>query len=151
MCAWFPFLCSQLLKVFHYPVTVTVIQFAVGTVLVALMWTFNLYKRPKITGAQVFEFFWCKYWLILLGILVLFCKNTIFCIVSSQLAAILPLAAVAHTFGNLFTNMSQGFVRKFIKSQKKKKKRRAILVLRLFQNRNPEKEKRVYFYSFNLT
>lgn len=50
------FLCSQVLKVFHYPVTVTVIQFAVGTVLVALMWTFNLYKRPKITGVQVFGF-----------------------------------------------------------------------------------------------
>ncbi|XWS60741.1 hypothetical protein CRYUN_Cryun07bG0061800 [Craigia yunnanensis] len=44
---------KQVLKVFHYPVTVTVIQFAVGTVLVALMWTFNLYKRPKITGAQL--------------------------------------------------------------------------------------------------
>ncbi|WRX19407.1 Sugar phosphate transporter domain - like 9 [Theobroma cacao] len=44
---------KQVLKVFHYPVTVTVIQFAVGTVLVALMWTFNLYKRPKITGVQL--------------------------------------------------------------------------------------------------
>ncbi|XVF54103.1 hypothetical protein PTKIN_Ptkin05aG0153800 [Pterospermum kingtungense] len=44
---------KQVLKVFHYPVTVTVIQFAVGTVLVALMWIFNLYKRPKITGAQL--------------------------------------------------------------------------------------------------
>ncbi|XWS50948.1 hypothetical protein CRYUN_Cryun12cG0134900 [Craigia yunnanensis] len=42
---------KQVLKVFHYPVTVTVIQFAVGTVLIAIMWTFNLYKRPKITGA----------------------------------------------------------------------------------------------------
>ncbi|KAE8726551.1 Phosphoenolpyruvate/phosphate translocator 1 [Hibiscus syriacus] len=44
---------KQVLKVYHYPVTVTVIQFAVGTVLVALMWTLNLYKRPKITGAQL--------------------------------------------------------------------------------------------------
>ncbi|XVF50326.1 hypothetical protein PTKIN_Ptkin04bG0087800 [Pterospermum kingtungense] len=44
---------KQVLKVFHYPVTVTVIQFAVGTVLVAVMWTFNLYKRPKITAAQL--------------------------------------------------------------------------------------------------
>ncbi|XVF09306.1 hypothetical protein REPUB_Repub07fG0081400 [Reevesia pubescens] len=44
---------KQVLKVFHYPVTVTVIQFAIGTVLVALMWTFNLYKRPKITGARL--------------------------------------------------------------------------------------------------
>ncbi|XVF12051.1 hypothetical protein REPUB_Repub08aG0081300 [Reevesia pubescens] len=44
---------KQVLKVYHYPVTVTVIQFAVGTVLVSLMWTFNLYKRPRITGAQL--------------------------------------------------------------------------------------------------
>ena len=145
MCAWFPFLCSQVLKVFHYPVTVTVIQFAVGTVLVALMWTFNLYKRPKITGAQVFEFFWCKYWLILLGILVLFCKNTIFCIVSSQLAAILPLAAVAHTFGNLFTNMSQGFVRKFIKSQKKKKKKESNFGTSIISKQKPRERKESIF------
>ncbi|KAK8569370.1 hypothetical protein V6N13_046429 [Hibiscus sabdariffa] len=44
---------KQVLKVYHFPVTVTVIQFAVGTVLVSLMWAFNLYKRPKITGAQL--------------------------------------------------------------------------------------------------
>ncbi|KAH7550470.1 hypothetical protein ACOSP7_024187 [Xanthoceras sorbifolium] len=44
---------KQVLKVCHYPVTVTVVQFAVGTVLVAFMWTFNLYKRPKISGAQL--------------------------------------------------------------------------------------------------
>ncbi|KAJ9163757.1 hypothetical protein P3X46_023390 [Hevea brasiliensis] len=44
---------KQILKVYPYPVTVTVVQFAVGTVLVILMWTFNLYKRPKISGAQL--------------------------------------------------------------------------------------------------
>ncbi|KAK2663745.1 hypothetical protein Ddye_002319 [Dipteronia dyeriana] len=44
---------KQVLKAFHYPVTITVIQFAVGTVLVLFMWTFNLYKRPKISGAQL--------------------------------------------------------------------------------------------------
>ncbi|KAI3454483.1 hypothetical protein Pfo_011146 [Paulownia fortunei] len=44
---------KQVLKAFHYPVTVTLGQFAVGTVLVVLMWTFNLYKRPKISGAQL--------------------------------------------------------------------------------------------------
>ncbi|KDP31087.1 hypothetical protein JCGZ_11463 [Jatropha curcas] len=44
---------KQVLKVFPNPVTVTVGQFAVGTVLVILMWTFNLYKRPKISGAQL--------------------------------------------------------------------------------------------------
>ncbi|GFZ12026.1 glucose-6-phosphate/phosphate translocator-like protein [Actinidia rufa] len=44
---------KQVLKVFPYPVTVTAVQFAVGTVLVMFMWTFNLYKRPKISGAQM--------------------------------------------------------------------------------------------------
>lgn len=44
---------KQVLKVFHYPVTVTVAQFAVGTVLVLFMWGFNLYKRPKISAAQL--------------------------------------------------------------------------------------------------
>lgn len=46
--SWF-----QVLKVYPYPVTVTLIQFAVGTVLVLFMWGFNLYKRPKISGTQV--------------------------------------------------------------------------------------------------
>ncbi|MBA0674246.1 hypothetical protein Goari_015854, partial [Gossypium aridum] len=41
------------LKAFHYPITVTAIQFAVGTILVTIIWTFNLYKRPKINGAQL--------------------------------------------------------------------------------------------------
>ncbi|KAJ0048907.1 hypothetical protein Pint_15458 [Pistacia integerrima] len=44
---------KQVLKVYHFPVTVTVIQFAVGTVLVLLMWTLNLYKKPKVSGAQL--------------------------------------------------------------------------------------------------
>ncbi|XP_052176978.1 triose phosphate/phosphate translocator, non-green plastid, chloroplastic-like [Diospyros lotus] len=44
---------KQVLKVFPYPVTVSLVQFAVGTVLVILMWTSNLYKRPKISGAQL--------------------------------------------------------------------------------------------------
>ncbi|KAH6778929.1 hypothetical protein C2S52_010166 [Perilla frutescens var. hirtella] len=44
---------KQVLKAFHYPMTVTLVQFAVGSVLVLSMWTFNLYKRPKITGAQL--------------------------------------------------------------------------------------------------
>lgn len=38
---------------FPYPVTVTLVQFAVGSILVILMWSSNLYKRPKISGAQV--------------------------------------------------------------------------------------------------
>lgn len=44
---------KQVLKVFPYPVTVTTVQFAVGSVLVFLMWTLNLHKRPKISGAQL--------------------------------------------------------------------------------------------------
>lgn len=44
---------KQVLKVFPYPVTITVAQFAVGTVLVTFMWLFNLYKRPKITAGQL--------------------------------------------------------------------------------------------------
>lgn len=44
---------KQVLKVFHYPVTVTTVQFAVGTVFVLFMWGFNLYKRPKLSGSQL--------------------------------------------------------------------------------------------------
>ncbi|ERN02362.1 phosphoenolpyruvate/phosphate translocator 1, chloroplastic [Amborella trichopoda] len=68
---------KQVLKVFPFPITITTLQFAVGTVLVLIMWSTGLYKKPKIN--------------------------------SSQLIAILPLAAV-HTLGNLFTNMSLGKV-----------------------------------------
>ncbi|CAK9137588.1 unnamed protein product [Ilex paraguariensis] len=44
---------KQVLRVFPNPVTVTLVQFAVGTVLVIFMWMFNLYKRPKISGSQL--------------------------------------------------------------------------------------------------
>ncbi|KAA3459670.1 triose phosphate/phosphate translocator, non-green plastid, chloroplastic-like [Gossypium australe] len=44
---------KQVLKVFHYPVTISAVQFAVGTIIVSLMWTFNLYKRPKVSGEQL--------------------------------------------------------------------------------------------------
>ncbi|KAL8457823.1 hypothetical protein ACS0TY_035626 [Phlomoides rotata] len=44
---------KQVLKVFPYPVTVSLGQFALGTVIVILMWTLNIYKRPKISGAQL--------------------------------------------------------------------------------------------------
>lgn len=42
-----------MLKAYHFPVTVTLAQFAVGTVIVALMWGLNLYKRPKLSGAML--------------------------------------------------------------------------------------------------
>ncbi|KAL9249873.1 Phosphoenolpyruvate/phosphate translocator 2, chloroplastic-like protein [Drosera capensis] len=44
---------KQVLKVLHFPVTISAIQFAVGTLIVLFMWTSNLYKRPKISGAQL--------------------------------------------------------------------------------------------------
>ncbi|GMY14857.1 phosphoenolpyruvate/phosphate translocator 1, chloroplastic-like [Fagus crenata] len=44
---------KQVLKVFPYPVTVTTGQFAIGTVIVSLMWGLNLYKRPKLSGSQL--------------------------------------------------------------------------------------------------
>lgn len=44
---------KQVLKVFPYPVTITLAQFAVGTVLVCSMWISNLYKLPKITTSQL--------------------------------------------------------------------------------------------------
>ncbi|XP_048136593.1 phosphoenolpyruvate/phosphate translocator 1, chloroplastic-like [Rhodamnia argentea] len=44
---------KQVLKVFHYPSNVTLAQFAVGSVLVIVMWTFNLYKRPKLSRSQL--------------------------------------------------------------------------------------------------
>ncbi|KAF8037025.1 hypothetical protein BT93_B0064 [Corymbia citriodora subsp. variegata] len=44
---------KQVLKAFHYPTNVTLAQFAVGSVLVIIMWTFNLYKRPKLSRSQL--------------------------------------------------------------------------------------------------
>ncbi|KAL2349121.1 hypothetical protein Fmac_003121 [Flemingia macrophylla] len=44
---------KQVLKAYHFPVTVTLAQFAVGTVIVSLMWGLNLYKRPKVSGAML--------------------------------------------------------------------------------------------------
>lgn len=43
---------KQILKVYPFPATVTAFQFGCGTVLVILMWAFNLYKRPKISKSQ---------------------------------------------------------------------------------------------------
>ncbi|KAJ4960820.1 hypothetical protein NE237_020730 [Protea cynaroides] len=44
---------KQVLKVFPFPVTATTFQFFTGTVLVILMWTLNLYKRPEVSGSQL--------------------------------------------------------------------------------------------------
>lgn len=59
-CLWFSFNIyfniynKQVLKVYHFPVTLTLFQFAVGTLIVSFMWGLHLYKRPKITSSQVF-------------------------------------------------------------------------------------------------
>ncbi|KAK9684749.1 hypothetical protein RND81_10G229100 [Saponaria officinalis] len=44
---------KQVLKAFHFPMTVTLVQFAVGSVFVIFMWMFNLYKKPNVSGAQL--------------------------------------------------------------------------------------------------
>ncbi|XP_076943137.1 phosphoenolpyruvate/phosphate translocator 1, chloroplastic-like [Bidens hawaiensis] len=44
---------KQVLKVYPNPITVTTVQFAVGSVIVFFMWTLNLHKRPKISGSQL--------------------------------------------------------------------------------------------------
>lgn len=49
----------QVLKVFTFPVTITTFQFLVGTVIVLLMWTTGLHKRPKVTQSQV-RLFYCS-------------------------------------------------------------------------------------------
>lgn len=46
-------LLVQVLKVFQYPITITSLQFAVGTALVLVMWATNLHKKPKISSSQV--------------------------------------------------------------------------------------------------
>ncbi|KAI4350671.1 hypothetical protein L6164_005103 [Bauhinia variegata] len=68
---------KQVLKVYPFPATVTAFHFGFTTLVMNLIWAFNIYPRPKVTR--------------------------------SQLAAIFPLA-VAHTLGNLLTNISIGKV-----------------------------------------
>ncbi|XP_004508872.1 triose phosphate/phosphate translocator, non-green plastid, chloroplastic-like [Cicer arietinum] len=62
-CLWFSFNIyfniynKQVLKVYHFPVTLTLFQFAVGTLIVSFMWGLHLYKRPKITSSQLLAIF----------------------------------------------------------------------------------------------
>lgn len=93
---------------FPYPINITTLQFAVGTVIVLAAWTFGVYKRPSIKKEQVHIF--RLYKLTFLHLL----PSPVACLtfvgpLHLQLLAILPLAAV-HTLGNLFTNMSLGKV-----------------------------------------
>ncbi|KAL8252138.1 hypothetical protein R6Q59_035831 [Mikania micrantha] len=44
---------KQVLEVFPYPVTMTAVQFAIGTFIISLTWAFNLHKWPNISRAQL--------------------------------------------------------------------------------------------------
>ncbi|KAJ7974598.1 Phosphoenolpyruvate/phosphate translocator chloroplastic-like [Quillaja saponaria] len=44
---------KQVLKVYPFPATVTAFQFGFGALMIILMWTFNLYPRPKISCSQL--------------------------------------------------------------------------------------------------
>lgn len=43
---------KQVLKVYPFPSTITAFQFGCGSLLVLLMWGFNLHPKPKITRSQ---------------------------------------------------------------------------------------------------
>ncbi|CAJ1946689.1 unnamed protein product [Sphenostylis stenocarpa] len=65
---------KQVLKVYPFPATVTAFQFGFVSLVINLIWTFNLHLRPSISGSQL-------------------------------VITLLPMA-VAHTLGNLLTNIS---------------------------------------------
>ncbi|KAK1370277.1 Phosphoenolpyruvate/phosphate translocator 2, chloroplastic [Heracleum sosnowskyi] len=44
---------KQVLKVFPYPATLTALQFGCGTLMVVIMWSFNLHPAPKLKRSQV--------------------------------------------------------------------------------------------------
>ncbi|KAL6644249.1 hypothetical protein ACP70R_015857 [Stipagrostis hirtigluma subsp. patula] len=44
---------DSVLKVFPYPINITIVQFAVGAVVSVLMWMTGILKLPKISGAQL--------------------------------------------------------------------------------------------------
>ncbi|XP_057791700.1 phosphoenolpyruvate/phosphate translocator 2, chloroplastic [Salvia miltiorrhiza] len=48
---------KQVLKVYHFPATLTAFQFGCGTVIILLMWGFNLYPKPKINKSQFLQIF----------------------------------------------------------------------------------------------
>ncbi|KAG9145842.1 hypothetical protein Leryth_023780 [Lithospermum erythrorhizon] len=50
---WFNIFNKQVLKVFPFPATVSAFQFGCGTVIVLLMWAFNLHPKPKINTSQL--------------------------------------------------------------------------------------------------
>ncbi len=49
-----------MLKVFPYPITCTVLQFGVGSLLALAMWTLGLYPKPEINGETVYSRLHCR-------------------------------------------------------------------------------------------
>lgn len=47
---------KQVLRVYPFPSTITAFQFGCGSLLVLLMWGFNLHPKPKITPSQVWYY-----------------------------------------------------------------------------------------------
>ncbi|XP_065877583.1 phosphoenolpyruvate/phosphate translocator 2, chloroplastic-like isoform X3 [Euphorbia lathyris] len=50
---YFNIINKQVLKVYPFPATLTALQFGCGTLMVSIMWTLNLYPRPKLSSSQV--------------------------------------------------------------------------------------------------
>ncbi|KAG6410213.1 hypothetical protein SASPL_128266 [Salvia splendens] len=48
---------KQVLKVYHFPATLTAFQFGCGTVMIVVMWGLNLYPKPKISKSQFLQIF----------------------------------------------------------------------------------------------
>ncbi|KAG6412810.1 hypothetical protein SASPL_125500 [Salvia splendens] len=48
---------KQVLKVYHFPATLTAFQFGCGTVMILVMWGLNLYPKPKISKSQFLQIF----------------------------------------------------------------------------------------------
>lgn len=99
---------KQVLKVFPYPWTCTLLQFAGGIVIAAAMWTFRIWKAPQFGKVEIPEVTSTS-----TDAEIQAAKDAEAAdkkLVSvSQLKMILPLAIV-HTLGNLLTNVSLGKV-----------------------------------------
>ncbi|XP_072999346.1 triose phosphate/phosphate translocator, non-green plastid, chloroplastic-like [Typha latifolia] len=50
---YFNIYIKQVLKVYPFPITLTIVQLVVGTVLILFMWAGDLYKKPKVSSSQL--------------------------------------------------------------------------------------------------
>lgn len=114
MHSYFNIYNKQVLKAFPHPLTVTSVQFAVGSVIACGMWALGLHKRPE-SGLEAVR--GGPGWLLVLplplpgaavgGIAMLVCS---LCGPQAvQVKSVSPLAVV-HTLGNSLTNISLGAV-----------------------------------------